>query len=93
MKKNPWFVKNLAIEFMEGEAASVQHNIGEDEDDYASQTMDETLAIIQEARTITARPTKIFDDPFVGGSLDLNEIDTDEDVDDIDTSGDFVCAM
>ncbi|KAG6403373.1 hypothetical protein SASPL_135591 [Salvia splendens] len=93
MKKHPWFVKNLAIEFMEGEAASVQRNIGEDEDDYASQTMDETLAILQEARTISARPTKIFDDPFVGGSLDLDEIDTDEDVDDIDTSGDFVCAM
>ncbi|KAL1540803.1 Serine/threonine-protein kinase sapk2 [Salvia divinorum] len=93
MKKHPWFVKNLAIEFMEGEAASVQPNVGEDEDDYASQTMDQTLAIIQEARTISARPTKIFDHPFVGGSLDFDEIDTDEDVDDIDISGDFVCAM
>lgn len=79
------------MEFIEGEAASVQVNNMGTADDYASQSMEEALAIIQEAR-ISGQASKM-EDLFVGGSMDLDEIDSDEDVDDIDTSEDFVCAM
>ncbi|KAK4394027.1 Serine/threonine-protein kinase SAPK2 [Sesamum angolense] len=88
IKKHPWFLKNLPVEFMEGEEASLQAK----NDDYPSQSIEEALAIIQEAR-------KPGDDPKTGGqllegSMDLDdEIDTDADIDDIETSGDFVCAL
>ncbi|XP_057807149.1 serine/threonine-protein kinase SAPK2-like [Salvia miltiorrhiza] len=89
MKKHPWFCKNLAMELMEGERGSVQVNIGADE--YGCQSIEEALGIIEEAR-ISGQPTKM-EDVLLGGSIDLDEIDTDEDEDDIDTSDDFVCAL
>ncbi|KAL0367977.1 UNVERIFIED_CONTAM: Serine/threonine-protein kinase SAPK1 [Sesamum calycinum] len=46
IKKHPWFLKNLPVEFMEGEEASLQAK----NDDYPSQSIEEALAIIQEAR-------------------------------------------
>uniref|UniRef100_A0A5B6ZY27 non-specific serine/threonine protein kinase n=1 Tax=Davidia involucrata TaxID=16924 RepID=A0A5B6ZY27_DAVIN len=93
IKKQPWFLKNLPIEFMEGEGASLQTN----DSDNPSQSIEEASAIIQEAR----KPAK---DPkvgghFVGGSMDLDDIDIDidddddDDDDDIETSKDFVCAL
>lgn len=61
------------------------------EDDYTSQSIEEALAIIQEAR-IPSEATK-SNDLFVGESMDLDEIDTDEDIDDSETSDDFVCSI
>ncbi|XP_059307459.1 serine/threonine-protein kinase SAPK2-like [Lycium ferocissimum] len=86
IKKHPWFLKNSPIEFMEGEEASLQMN-GENE---PSQSIDEVLAIIQEARKPGEGPK--VGDLFVNGSssLDLDD-DLDIDADDvIETSGDFV---
>ncbi|KAJ8544022.1 hypothetical protein K7X08_025640 [Anisodus acutangulus] len=91
IKKHPWFMKNLPIEFMEGEEASLQMN-GENE---PSQSIDEVLAIIQEAR----KPGEGLKagDLFVKGSssMDLDDdLDIDADIDDeIETSGDFVYAL
>ncbi|CAN4106769.1 unnamed protein product [Withania somnifera] len=91
IKKHPWFLKNLAKEFMEGEEASlVQVNGGEK----PLQSIEEALAIIQEAR----KPAEGSNasDSFVNSSIsmELDDFDTDADLDDeIDTSGDFVCAL
>ncbi|XP_009620688.1 serine/threonine-protein kinase SAPK2-like isoform X1 [Nicotiana tomentosiformis] len=91
IKKHPWFLKNLPIEFIEGEEASLQTN-GENE---PSQSIEEVLAIIQEAR----KPGEGHKagNLFVKGSssIDLDDdLDIDADIDDeIDTSGDFVCAL
>lgn len=87
IKEHPWFLKNLSIEFIEGETASVEVN---GEDDYSSQSIEEALDIIQEAR-IPSQGTQISD-LFVGGSTDSDDFDSDEDIDDFDTSDDFVCA-
>lgn len=88
IKKHPWFLQNLPIEFMEGEEASLQMIKA---DDYPAQDIEEALAIIQEARK-TSDGLKTGS-TILDGSMDLDEIDTDEDVDDVETSGDFVCAL
>lgn len=85
IKKHPWFLKNLPVEFMEGEEASLQRN----DADNPSQSMEEVLAIIQEAGK---GGDVLKGGHFVGGSMDLDDID-DADIDDIETSGDFVCAL
>lgn len=56
-----------------------------------SQSIEEVLAIIQEAR----KPFNgIRDDGFlVGGSMDMDDLENDADIDDVETSGDFVCAV
>ncbi|KAA8530818.1 hypothetical protein F0562_005558 [Nyssa sinensis] len=85
IKKHSWFLKNLPVEFMEGEEASLQPN----DSDNPSQSTEEVLAIIQEARKPAEGPK--VGGHFVGGSMDLDDIDTD--IDDLETSGDFVCAL
>ncbi|KAF3681955.1 Serine/threonine-protein kinase SAPK2 [Capsicum annuum] len=91
IKKHPWFLKHLPKEFMEGEEASlVQVNGGEK----PLQSIEEALAIIQEARK--PEEGSKASDYFVNSSIsmDLDDFDTDADLDDeIDTSGDFVCAL
>ncbi|KAK2981439.1 hypothetical protein RJ640_004053, partial [Escallonia rubra] len=87
IQKHPWFLKNLPIEFTEGEEASLQNN----DVDSTYQSLEEVLAIIQEASQHIEGPK--IGGQFVGGSMDLDEIDTDGDIDDIETSGDFVCAL
>ena len=90
IKKHPWFLKNLPIEFMDGEEGSVE-NQGQNE---ASQSVEETVSIIQEARTPAEGPTIGVGGQFLGGgSMDLDDLDADSDIDDIETSGDFVCAL
>ncbi|CAA2984823.1 serine threonine- kinase SAPK2 [Olea europaea subsp. europaea] len=89
IKKHPWFLKNLPVEFMEGEEAIQMKNTN----DYPAQTVEEALAIIQEARKPVEGP-KAGGGLFVAGSMDLDDIDTDADIEeDIETSGDFVCAL
>ncbi|XP_022775000.1 serine/threonine-protein kinase SAPK1-like isoform X2 [Durio zibethinus] len=85
IKNHPWFLKNLPVEFVGGEDGNVET---EEENDQ-SQSIEEILSIIEEAR-------KPGEGPKVGsqllGSMDLDDID-DADIDDIETSGDFVCAL
>ncbi|KAM3201263.1 hypothetical protein P3L10_033626 [Capsicum annuum] len=95
IKKHPWFLKDLPKEYMEGEEASLEMINGENE---PSQSIDEVLAIIEEARKPGEGPQAC--DLLVKGSsisiddLDEDDSDIDDDTDDeIETSGDFVCEL
>ncbi|KAJ4714485.1 Protein kinase [Melia azedarach] len=87
IKQHPWFSKNLPIEFMEEELKSEEED-GENE----SQRVEEIIAIIQEARKPAEQGPKV-DGLFMDGSMDLDDLDADADIDDVETSGDFVCAL
>ncbi|KAL3527617.1 hypothetical protein ACH5RR_012273 [Cinchona calisaya] len=87
IKRHPWFLKHLPVEHMEGEEASKQANNAVDH----SQSNEEVLAIIQEAKKSTEGPK--VGGHFVEGSYDLDDLDADCDIDDIETSGEFVCAL
>ncbi|KAL6317270.1 hypothetical protein AAG906_030023 [Vitis piasezkii] len=82
IKTHPWFLKNLPIEMMDG--GSWQKN----DINNPSQSVEEILSIIQEARKTTG--VRKAGGPFMEGSMDLDDIDADED---IETSGDFVCPL
>ncbi|GMY11398.1 serine/threonine-protein kinase SAPK2-like [Fagus crenata] len=87
IKKHLWFLKNLPVEFMDENEGDLLNNEGND----SSQSTEDILSIIQEAR-------KPVEGPQVGGSsllgsMDLDDLEADCDIDDIETSGDFVCAM
>lgn len=77
------------MEFTDEVLGGIQSN-GEDD---ASQNIEETLSIVQEARNPGEGLKVGGQGQFVGGSLDLDEMDTDIDIDDLEASGDFVCAL
>jgi serine/threonine-protein kinase SRK2 len=85
IKNHPWFLKNLPVELMEG--GSWQSN----DVNNPSQNVEEVLSIIQEARKALEVP-KVGGYLF-GGSMDLDDLDADADLEDIETSGDFVCPL
>ncbi|GMP32849.1 hypothetical protein CsSME_00006420 [Camellia sinensis var. sinensis] len=91
IKRHAWFLKDLPIEFMEGEEASLKMNSADNE----CQSVEEVLGVIQEA----SKPTELAKggggNYVGGGSMDLDDMDDDDDtdLDDIETSGDFVCAL
>ncbi|XP_043697883.1 serine/threonine-protein kinase SAPK2-like [Telopea speciosissima] len=87
IKNHPWFLKNLPIEFMGREEGSFLNNDIND----TSQSIEEVLSIIQEARKVAEGPK--IGGLLIGGSMDLDDIDADADIDDVETSGDFVCAL
>ncbi|XP_074353066.1 serine/threonine-protein kinase SAPK1-like [Apium graveolens] len=85
IKRHPWFLKNLPMELMEG--GSYQCN----DVNFPSQSIEDVLAILQEARTVPSEATK--GGKFsLGGSMDFDYMD-DADVEDIETSGDYVCQL
>ncbi|XP_042939295.1 serine/threonine-protein kinase SAPK1-like isoform X2 [Carya illinoinensis] len=85
IKNHPWFLKNLPIELMEG--GSWQSN----DVNNPSQSIEEVSSIIQEAMKPLAVPK--FGAHILGGSMDLDDLDADADLEDIETSGDFVCPL
>ncbi|XP_043808726.1 serine/threonine-protein kinase SAPK1 isoform X2 [Manihot esculenta] len=85
IKNHPWFLKNLPLELME--RGSWQSN----DVNNPSQSIEEVLSIIQEARKPVELPKTV--DDFLGGSMDLDDLDADVDYEDIDTSDDFVCHL
>ncbi|GLU16161.1 hypothetical protein SLE2022_326070 [Rubroshorea leprosula] len=85
IKSHPWFLKNLPVELMEG--GSWQTN----DVNNPSQCLEEVLYIIQEARKTTEVPK--IDGYNVGSSMDLDDIVADANIDDVETSGDFVCPL
>ncbi|XP_057501480.1 serine/threonine-protein kinase SAPK1-like isoform X2 [Actinidia eriantha] len=87
IEKHPWFLKKLPIELVKGEEGSFDTN----NENNASQSMEQVLAMIQEARKAEALPKGRGN--YVGGSTDIDDLDDDIDIDDIETSGDFVCAL
>ncbi|KAF5957862.1 hypothetical protein HYC85_005087 [Camellia sinensis] len=91
IKRHAWFLKDLPIEFMEGEEASLKMNSADNE----CQSVEEVLGVIQEASKPTELPKGGGGNYVGGGSMDLDDMDDDDDtdLDDIETSGDFVCAL
>ncbi|KAG8477103.1 hypothetical protein CXB51_030288 [Gossypium anomalum] len=83
IKQHPWFLKNLPIEFMEGEDGYM-------ENEEESESIEEILCIIDEARKDGDGPK--VGSQLLGGSMDLDDddIDCDADIDDLETSGDFI---
>ncbi|KAI3884879.1 hypothetical protein MKW92_001248 [Papaver armeniacum] len=91
MKNHPWFLKNLPIEFTEAGEYRNNDDIGN-----SSQSIEDILAIIQEARKSgDGSETKVSSGLLIGGSMDLDdEMDADVDLEeDLESSGEFVCAM
>lgn len=79
IKQNPWFLKNLPKEIIEAER--IGHE--ETQKDQPSQSVDEIMRIIQEART-PGQGSKAGDVGETGtGSLDV------EDDEEVDVSGDY----
>lgn len=87
IKTHPWFLKNLPIELTDEYQAALQAA----DTNTPAQSIEEVIAIIQEAKKPGAGDTRRPGaDLFVGGgSMDLDEID-DAELDDIETSGDYV---
>jgi len=56
-----------------------------------SQSVEEVLSIIQEA----SKPVFLSkgEEHLLGSSMDLDDLDADADLEDIETSGDFVCPL
>ncbi|CAN6720620.1 unnamed protein product [Malus baccata var. baccata] len=80
IKNHPWFLKNLPVEMMEGGSWQCK------DINYPSQSVEEVMFIIQEAR----KPVSVQNAsrPLIGSSsMDVDDL---EDVEDIETSGDFV---
>ncbi|CAI0422179.1 unnamed protein product [Linum tenue] len=88
IKKHLWFQKNLTAEFNLGSEA--EGKVGAN----GGQTMEEVAAIIQEARK-GGDGLKLGGNLIgCGGSMELDDLDADmDDIDDVETSGDFVCAL
>lgn len=84
IKNHPWFLRNLPIELMEN--GSWESN----DVNNPSQSVEEVLSIIQEASKPLNIP-KVGGGLLTGGSMDLDDLDADSDLEDIETSGDFVC--
>lgn len=87
IKNHPWFLRNFPIDLMEGGEMNSQN----EDVNAPPQSLEDIMSIIQEAR----RPIEgqKLGGHFIGGSADLDDMDADEDIDDIETSGDFVCAL
>lgn len=89
IKNHPWFLKNLPIELTD----EYQSRLQDLNSNTPSQSIEEIMAIILEARKPAEDP-KLGGEHFVGGSsVDLDDMDADADLDDVETSGDFVCAL
>ncbi|XP_008804779.1 serine/threonine-protein kinase SAPK2 isoform X3 [Phoenix dactylifera] len=89
IKIHPWFLRNLPIELTDEYQSGLQNS----NTNTSSQSVEEIMTIIQEARKPTEGP-KLGGEHFVGSSsMDLDDMDADADLDDIETSGDFVCAL
>ncbi|KAK1555146.1 hypothetical protein Q3G72_022472 [Acer saccharum] len=83
IKNHPWFLRNLPVEMMEG--GSWQSN----DVNNPSQSLEEVMSIIQEA----SKPglASRVEGNLLGSSMDLDDLDAD--IEDVETSGDFVCPL
>ncbi|GJN10986.1 hypothetical protein PR202_ga29141 [Eleusine coracana subsp. coracana] len=86
IKNHPWFLKNLPIEMTD----EYQMNLQIIDMNVPSQSMEEIMAVIQEARK-PGDGLKLTGQLPGLGSMDLDDIDVDDI--DVDDSGDFVCAL
>lgn len=86
IKQLPWFFKNLPKELSEIEKTNFKHQ----EHNQPSQSVDEIMQIVQEART-PGEGAKAGDQAMAGGS-GLDDLDADIDSE-VDVSGDYVTAV
>ncbi|KAG8486610.1 hypothetical protein CXB51_020089 [Gossypium anomalum] len=83
IKEHPWFLKNLPKELVEIEKT----NYAESVRDQPSQSVEEIMRIIQEAKTTTAEGAKVGEQAAAGSS-DPDDVEADLESE-IDVSGDF----
>ncbi|KAH9301380.1 hypothetical protein KI387_012963 [Taxus chinensis] len=90
IRNHEWFLKNLPADLVD--AADTSENQFDDSDQQ-QQSVDEIMRIIVEARIPAPGVGGIGH--YFGGSLDFDEMDLEnDDADlDVDSSGEFVCAM
>ncbi|XP_019172247.1 PREDICTED: serine/threonine-protein kinase SAPK1-like [Ipomoea nil] len=95
IKKHPWFLKNLPEEFKEAEAEGDSGGGEANDGNEAWQSVEEVVAIVQEARKGGGAVADGGGGVLGDGSMDdLDDLDTEGEEDyDIETSGDFVCAL
>ncbi|XVF13495.1 hypothetical protein REPUB_Repub08aG0212800 [Reevesia pubescens] len=86
IKRHPWFLKNLPKELVEIEKT----NYAESERDQPSQSIEEIMRIIQEAKT-PVEGAKV-DEQSVAGSSDPDDVEADLESE-VDISGDFDAHM
>ncbi|XP_066391244.1 serine/threonine-protein kinase SAPK2 isoform X2 [Miscanthus floridulus] len=86
IKNHPWFLKNLPIEMTD----EYQMNLQLVDMNVLSQSLEEIMAIIQEARKPGDGLKHAGQLPGLG-SMELDDIDVDDI--DVEDSGDFVCAL
>lgn len=89
IKRHPWFLKNLPVEFMDDGSGLLQN---ETVGNSVQQSGEEILAIVQEART-PGDDVQRMGGLLFGGSMDFDDMEADADIDDVGTSGDFVGAV
>ncbi|KAF6155264.1 hypothetical protein GIB67_019790 [Kingdonia uniflora] len=87
IKNHSWFLKNLPIDLMDDVNDSFQSN------DIINpyQSFEDIFAIVREAGKLVEGAT--FGGNIIGGNMDLDDLDNDVDLDDVEASGDFVCAL
>eukprot|EP00249_Psilotum_nudum_P009680 c22090_g1_i1 orf=254-1258(+) len=81
IRSDPWFLKNLPRDLLEGSDVSYNH----DDPNQPLQSVEEIMNIVKEARTIRSKVGVLEAD-----ELDLLEGEADSDV---ESSGEFVCAV
>lgn len=82
IKRHPWFLKNLPKDFLEWSETSYNH----DDPNEPLQSVDEIMKIVNEAKVPGVKA------PSAGGYPDEMDFDIEADLD-VETSGDFVCAV
>ncbi|XP_057820449.2 serine/threonine-protein kinase SRK2A isoform X2 [Cryptomeria japonica] len=87
---HPWFLKDLPRELLEGAEAGYQY----DDPLHPLQSEEEIMKILAEAR-IPGEATKSEEQALVGGLPNSEDMDAEGDAedDDVESSGDFVCAL
>ncbi|XP_010919796.1 serine/threonine-protein kinase SAPK3 [Elaeis guineensis] len=87
IKKLPWFLKNLPKEIMEVEKTNYMVR----EQDQPSQTVEEIMRIIEEAKKL-AEGSKAIDQSVLG-LVDADDTEAEADTEELDSSGDFLAPI
>ncbi|KAK9713077.1 hypothetical protein RND81_06G001400 [Saponaria officinalis] len=90
IKKHPWFTKNMGAEYRDEEEEEEAESTEKTE---TRQSEEEIASIIEEARKSSIIvPLLMGEHLLLGGSMDLDDTDLDDD-DDLELSPDFVCPL
>lgn len=84
IKQNPWFLKNLPKEIIEAE----KKNYEEAQKDQPSQSVEEIMRIVQEAR-MPGQGSKGGGLAGGGGSMDGEDVEVEDEESEAEASGDY----